>query len=258
MRQLRALIVAVLLAATTSVAAGGYTVRWGDTLTGIAHRLGVPTGSLAKANGITDANRVRAGSLLVVPASVPGGGGGAGTAGVFHVVAAGETLASIARRFSTTPAAIAAASRIADPDRIHVGDRLIIPGQRWLCPVRGFNTPVSNWAAPRPGHRSHQGNDIFAARGTPVVAPVGGVLRHVRGATAGYAAYLAGDDGTTYYFAHLDGYTAPPGRVVAGAVIGRVGNTGNAIVTPPHLHFEIHPGGGAPVDPWSVISRACR
>jgi murein DD-endopeptidase MepM/ murein hydrolase activator NlpD len=79
----------------------------------------------------------------------------------------------------------------------------------------------------------------------------------VRGAIAGNALYLAGDDGTTYYGAHLSSYVASPGRVSAGGVIGRVGKTGDAEGTAPHLHFEIHPNGGAPVDPWPVVSRAC-
>ncbi|MEY2476934.1 MAG: hypothetical protein QOG87_2249 [Actinomycetota bacterium] len=261
MRQLRALIVVVLLAASGSAATGGYTVRWGDTLSGIAKRFGVAPSSIANANGIKNADRIIAGSVLVVP---QGKGGttpsGAPASGVFHVVKAGENVASIARRFKTTPAAIVAANGLSDPNRIREGQRLVIPGQQWLCPVRAGSapmTPVHNYLAPRPGGRKHMGNDIFAPAGTAVVAPVGGVLRHVSGKTAGNAFYLAGDDGTTYYGAHLSSYVAAPGRVSAGTVIGRVGATGNAEGMDPHLHFEVHPNGGAAVDPWPLLSRAC-
>lgn len=260
MRQLRALMVAVLLATSASAAVGGYTVRWGDTLIGIGRRLGVAPATLASTNGIEDADRILAGQVLTVPPRR--GGAPALTAsstapGVIHVVRSGETLAGLARRFGTTPAAISAANALTNPNRISTGQRLVVPGQQWLCPVRGSNSVVDNWRAPRPGGRLHQGNDIFAARGTPVVAPVGGTLRHVRGNIAGNAFYLAGDDGTTYYGAHMDSYVASPGRVNAGAVIGRVGSTGNAEGLPPHLHFEVRPNGGAAVDPWPLLSRAC-
>jgi murein DD-endopeptidase MepM/ murein hydrolase activator NlpD len=258
MRQLRALIVVVLLAGCGSAAAGGYTVRWGDTLSGIGKRFGVAPSSIASANGIANADYIIAGSVLVVP---QGKGGatpsGAPASGVFHVVKAGETLATIARRFGTTQSAIAAANGLSNPNLIREGQRLVVPGQQWLCPVKGYTTPVHNWQSPRPGGRRHQGNDLFAARGTPVIAPVGGTLRHVRGNTAGYAFYLAGDDGTTYYGAHMDSYVSSPGRVSAGTVIGRVGSTGNAAGLDPHLHFEVHPNGGAAVDPWPLLSRAC-
>jgi murein DD-endopeptidase MepM/ murein hydrolase activator NlpD len=83
------------------------------------------------------------------------------------------------------------------------------------------------------------------------------VLSHVQGAITGNGYYLRGDDGTVYYGAHLDSYVAAPGRVGVGTVIGHVGNTGDAATTPTHLHFEIKPGGGAPVDPWPVVSRIC-
>ena len=258
MRQLRALIVVVLLAGCGSAAAGGYTVRWGDTLSAIGKRFGVAPSTIASANGIANADRIIAGSVLVVP---QGKGGttssGAPASGVFHVVKAGENLASIARRFGTTQSAIVSANGLSNPNFIREGQRLVIPGQQWLCPVKGHNTPVHNWAAPRPGGRRHQGTDLFAARGTPVVAPVGGSLRHVRGNTAGNAFYLAGDDGTTYYGAHMDSYVSSPGRVSAGTVIGRVGSTGNAAGLSPHLHFEVHPNGGAAVDPWPLVSSAC-
>ena len=60
-----------------------------------------------------------------------------------------------------------------------------------------------------------------------------------------------------YYFAHLDRYLRGPGRVGGGVQIGTVGNTGDAHVTPPHLHFEIHPNNGKPVDPFPTLSRWC-
>jgi murein DD-endopeptidase MepM/ murein hydrolase activator NlpD len=262
MRQMRALIVVVLLAGSGSAATGGYTVRWGDTLSGIGKRFGVAPSTIASANGIKDPNRIVAGSVLTVPAG-QGGSTPSGTAasGVFHVVQQGENLATIARKFGTTQYAIVAANGLANPNLIREGQRLIIPGQQWLCPVRGgAGVPVStvhNYEAPRPGGRKHQGNDIFAPAGTPIVAPVGGSLRHVRGNIGGNAFYLAGDDGTTYYGAHMDSYVASPGRVGAGNVIGRVGSTGNAAGLSPHLHFEAHPNGGAAVDPWPLLSRAC-
>jgi murein DD-endopeptidase MepM/ murein hydrolase activator NlpD len=259
MRQLRALIVVMLLAVTASAAAGGYTIRWGDTLSGIAQRLGIGTSDLATANRITDPNRIRAGEILSVPQGKKTVALGA-TNGIFQVVKAGDNLATLAKRFGTTPSAIASANGLADGNWLQVGQRLLIPGQKWLCPVKSNGGPVSatnGFGAPRPGGHSHEGDDIFAATGTPVVAPVSGVVRRVQGNIGGNAFYLAGDDGTTYYGAHMSSYAGSPGRVSAGTVIGTVGQTGDASTTPPHLHFEIHPNGGAAVDPWPVVSRAC-
>ena len=115
---------------------------------------------------------------------------------------------------------------------------------------------MNNWQAPRPGHRLHLGNDIFAARGAKVRAPVGGVVRHASGAVAGNAFYLAGNDGHTYYFAHLD-TLGPAGRVDAGDVVGTVGNSGNARTTPPHLHFGMQSAGGAPLNPYATLDKWC-
>ena len=97
---------------------------------------------------------------------------------------------------------------------------------------------------------------MFAARGTPVVAPVAGIVRHRDNSLGGKSFYLDGDDGNRYYGTHLDSYGAS-GRVAAGAVVGTVGNTGNARFTSPHLHFEIHPGGGSAVNPTPTVRAAC-
>ena len=261
MRQLRALILVMLLAGSASAATGSYTVRWGDTLSHLARRFGVPVRTLANANGIDDEDLVLAGKKLSIPADAVGTKAGptskaSAVGGQTHLVRAGENLTTIARRYGTTPSALASANGMSRADLVREGDRLTVPGGKWVCPVSGHHTVVNNWQAPRPGRRLHLGNDIFAARGTPVRAPVGGVVRHASGATAGKAFYLAGDDGTTYYGAHLD-TLASPGRVEAGARIGTVGNTGNASGLTPHLHFGIQPGGGGPVNPYATLSRWC-
>jgi peptidoglycan LD-endopeptidase LytH len=126
----------------------------------------------------------------------------------------------------------------------------------WLCPVQGAHAFSDDYGAPRGGGFSHQGNDILAARGTPVVASVDGVVRHRQGAVSGLAYYLDGDDGNEYFGAHLDSFGAS-GRVTQGTVVGRVGNTGDAASTAPHLHFEIHPGGSGYENPYPTLVKYC-
>jgi len=128
----------------------------------------------------------------------------------------------------------------------------------WVCPVQGGATFTNDWGFPRSGGRRHQGNDLFAARGTPVVASVGGNYRRSANGLGGISYYLQGDDGNTYYGTHMAGYgPVGPGRVPQGAVLGFVGNSGNARGTSPHLHFEIRPGGGGAINPFPTVSRAC-
>ncbi|HEX9969180.1 MAG TPA: peptidoglycan DD-metalloendopeptidase family protein, partial [Acidimicrobiales bacterium] len=88
--------------------------------------------------------------------------------------------------------------------------------------------------------------------------PVSGALTHSQGSVAGKAFYLKGDDGNTYYGAHLHTLDGKPGRVERGTRIGTVGSTGNAEGTTPHLHFEIHLGRTEAVDPLPTITRWCK
>ncbi|MCB1014373.1 MAG: peptidoglycan DD-metalloendopeptidase family protein [Acidimicrobiales bacterium] len=127
-------------------------------------------------------------------------------------------------------------------------------GGDFLCPVPG-STFTDSWGAPRSGGRSHQGVDMMASAGTPIYAPVTGDVSHRGVSLGGLSFFLYGDNGNTYFGTHLSSYGAS-GRVVAGTVIGYVGATGNANGIN-HLHFEIWPGGGAPVNPYPTVAAAC-
>jgi murein DD-endopeptidase MepM/ murein hydrolase activator NlpD len=128
------------------------------------------------------------------------------------------------------------------------------PSGGFVCPVPG-STFVDSWGAPRSGGRSHQGVDMMASEGTPIYASVSGTVEHRSVSLGGLSYYLYGSDGNTYFGTHLSGYAAG-GQVAAGTVIGYVGSTGNAGGTP-HLHFEYHPGGGSPANPYPLVASAC-
>ncbi|HEY5662534.1 MAG TPA: peptidoglycan DD-metalloendopeptidase family protein [Ilumatobacter sp.] len=124
-----------------------------------------------------------------------------------------------------------------------------------FCPVKGTSAYGDSWGAPRSGGRRHEGVDMLAPTGTPLQAVTDGFVTRRNNALGGITVSLAGDNGNRYYYAHLSGYQGSAGRVEAGAVIGYVGESGNATGTP-HLHFEIRPGGGIPVNPYPSVRAA--
>jgi murein DD-endopeptidase MepM/ murein hydrolase activator NlpD len=98
---------------------------------------------------------------------------------------------------------------------------------------------------------------MMTKRGTPIAAPVSGTVTQNVGSISGNQFRLVGADGTLYVGAHLDKF-GKAGKVKAGDTIGYVGDTGDAKGGPTHLHFEVHPSGGAAVNPYQLLVAACR
>jgi murein DD-endopeptidase MepM/ murein hydrolase activator NlpD len=123
-----------------------------------------------------------------------------------------------------------------------------------VCPMNG-SAYGDSWGAPRSGGRSHEGVDMLAPMGTPIYAVVTGTVNFKQNRLGGNAASLSGDNGNRYYYAHFSSYEGVSRRVTQGEVIGYNGDTGNATGTP-HLHFEVHPGGGLAVNPTPSVRAA--
>lgn len=122
-------------------------------------------------------------------------------------------------------------------------------------PVQGRCGFSDSWHAPRPGGRLHEGVDIIGARGLAIYAVADGVITRMLsgGPLSGNSIRLTIADGTYFFYAHLDGFAAglTVGQTVrAGQIIGYLGSTGS---TSNHLHFEVHPKGGAAVNPYPLI-----
>ena len=123
-------------------------------------------------------------------------------------------------------------------------------------------TYEDSWHAPRGTDASgkplfHEGVDIIAKAGTPILAASDGTITRMSSSTrGGTQIYLTRADGTYFFHAHLSAYA--PGvhvgsAVAAGQLIAYVGQTGDAQYSVAHLHFEVHPGGGAPVNPYPIV-----
>ena len=135
----------------------------------------------------------------------------------------------------------------------------ILKAPRYAFPVLGKGNAAvqSFWGASRDGgRRKHEGIDIFAKRGTPVVASVDGyVMRTGKRGLGGKQVWLKESIlGNSLYYAHLDRILVSKGnKVQVGDTLGYVGNTGNAKHTPPHLHFGIYKNGYQATDPLPFI-----
>jgi len=126
-------------------------------------------------------------------------------------------------------------------------------------PVQGVapRAVANTWGAARDaGARTHQGVDIFARRGTPILSPVEGIVIGVgQDRLGGNVVRVLGPGRQVHYFAHLDAFggVKPHDWVSPGAILGYVGTTGNARGTPPHLHYGIYTASGA-INPYPLLA----
>jgi len=146
----------------------------------------------------------------------------------------------------------------------------------FLFPVVGPVTYTNDFGQPRAGG-PHQGNDLLGTKRAPVVAVEDGTVEYwTTSATAGCMLYLYGDSGTMYEYIHLNNdlttgndnkgkcvqgvayAVADKTHVEAGQQIGYLGDSGDANGIHPHLHFEVHPGGGKAVSPFPYLKTAAQ
>ncbi len=161
---------------------------------------------------------------------------------------------------TATPKPTATATKTPAPKTTPTAKSRLTKGG-YAFPVFGKARVADNFGAVRAAPIvTHEGDDIFAPFGSPVVAVRDGTIDHVGTLPiSGNRLWLHTKNGDSFFYAHLSAFadaTRDGEKVNAGTVLGFVGNTGDAEPTPPHLHFEVHPGGmnEAAVDPYPIVT----
>jgi murein DD-endopeptidase MepM/ murein hydrolase activator NlpD len=205
----------------------------------------------------------RGSTALTLVLARPHGGAPAGTevrVAVADASAADAVIATPTPTPTPTPTATPEAKKPKTPKRKpapKVPKRLT--GQGYTFPVYGKASAADDFGAARADTGTHEGNDVFAPFGAPVLAVADGTVHRVGTLPiSGNRLWLHTKAGDAFFYAHLSAFSpdAVAGREVkAGTVLGFVGNTGDAEPTPPHLHFEIHPGGEEKdaIDPHAIL-----
>jgi len=255
-----------------------YTVRSGDTLTGIASKTGVSMMTIWWANKLTAKDQLKVGQKLVIPP----------VDGLVVTVGPADTLASVAAAHGVDPKEVVATNQLTDTTLV-IGQVLILPGAHGAGiptpkPVAptisratsrassgGISvTPLSDYSGgkfawPVPGgfisqyfHYGHPAIDIAASWGSPIDAAAAGVVTFAgwRDNGGGYQIWISHGSGLYTTYNHLSSVDVAAGTSVGrGQFIGRIGATGNA--TGPHCHFEVWIGpiwdGGVRVNPLAYL-----
>ncbi|MCK7483992.1 MAG: M23 family metallopeptidase [Candidatus Moduliflexus flocculans] len=234
-----------------------YVVKKGDIPGLIAEAFGVTVDTLVSFNDIRNTRAIAIGARLKIP----------NMNGILHEAASGETVESVAARYSISPERVAEVNRLSSGE-LREGRKLFLPdarlssfalreinGDLFKWPLRGWITSWYGWRNdPFSGTRTfHTGLDIGAAHGAPVRAAMEG-----RVSTTGYNAVsgnyviIAHHSGYASMYAHLDSIDVRKGQAVSiGTRIGTVGNTGYS--TGSHLHFTVLKHGRT-INPMLVLN----
>lgn len=133
------------------------------------------------------------------------------------------------------------------------------PAAELVMPVDGLRVAqvANTFGAARSGNRGHEGQDLFAPRGTPIRAAAAGFVYRIDDLSlGGLSVTVVGDGGVRYFYTHLEGVyeeLREGQRVEVGDPLGYVGNSGNAAGTPPHLHFGVYLGNDDDPCAWNAV-----
>ena len=265
-----------------------YTVAAGDSWFRIAKTAGVSVTALLAVNGADADRALHPGAALCLPAGAAPAAAAPSTtttttttatapaaascAGSSYTVVKDDSWFQIAQRAETSMSALLDANDSTDRTVLQPGEVLCLPknasppaasqlsGALAALPLQGPCWFGDTWQAPRGGERRHEGIDLIASSGQYIYAVADGILTgrawDQPGLRAGNAWWLRATDGsgTKYFYAHMSAFAddlTVGSTVRAGQIIGFVGETGNA--GGPHLHFEIHPQGGAAINPYPIV-----
>ena len=234
-----------------------YTVRKGDTISGIASRAGLRNfGTLLSVNNIDNARRISTGQVLRIPSAD----------GLLYTVKQNEPLAGIAAAYMVSVTALLDANDLTH-ETLSVGQKLFIPGaslssfelrkalgELFIYPIHGrLTSPFGYRSDPFTGARSfHSGVDLAAPTGTAVKATLDGKIAETGfNRIFGNYVIITHERGYQSLYGHLSAIYVKRGQYVAqGTAIGAVGNTGYS--TGPHLHLSIYKNGSL-INPFSVL-----
>ncbi len=215
---------------------------------------------------------VPAAAPVAAPAAAPT------TCSTMYTVVSGDSWFAISKKTGVSQSSLYSANGATASSPLFPGMQLCLPAGATVTTVNGTTAPpagqlpvnlaafptqgpcwfIDSWQAPRGGGRLHEGVDIMAKAGQYVYAVQDGTLSKQTldraGSLSGNAWWLTGSEGSYFFYAHLSAF-APDlkvgSKVVAGQIIGYVGRTGNA--SGAHLHFEVHPRGGAATNPTPIV-----
>ncbi len=244
-----------------------YTVKDGDTLSGIASKFDVSIDTIKWANESVDFKKLKPGTVVKIPP----------VTGLVYKVKPGDTIYSIAKKFETSEQAIVdfPFNTFSDDETFALvaGQTLIVPDgvmpdapvattprfANVLTPDAGAVAATGNFVWPAFGRITqgyrwyHPAIDIANRDGGAILAADAGVVTIAGWSSAGYGNHVVVDHGNGYstLYAHLSSLSVVAGqRVARGATLGQMGSTGRSTGT--HLHFEIQ-GSGGKVDPLGYL-----